>query len=156
RGAVVTVFRSDGAAAAIGSRLAVIDGDQPYGNALPEQVREAMVSDARTAIASGKSCNRSYATPDGTIEAFVEAILPPPRLFVYGTGHDALPVVDLARALGWDVAVCSPHGRAATRQRFTHEAIVGPAEELAPQLARCDRAVAIVMGHHYELDKRHL
>lgn len=159
RGAVVTVFRSEGAGIAVGARLALCDGEEPCGDALPDAVREAMLTDARTAIATGRSCNRSYATESGTIEAFVEAIVPPPRLFVFGTGHDALPVVDLARALGWEIAVCSPHGRVSTRQRFVHgadEVIVGSPDELAPRLDEHDRAVAIVMGHHYDLDKHHL
>lgn len=159
RGAVVTVFRGDGAAIAIGSRLAVCDGEPPVGDALPEMVREAMLADAHAAMASGESCNRSYETPDGTIEAFVEAILPPPRLFVFGTGHDALPVVELSRALGWEIAVCSPQGRVSTRQRFVRNAdelLVGTPAELAPKIDACDRAVAIVMGHNYELDRAHL
>ena len=159
RGVVVTVFRSDDAEIPIGARIAVRDGEAPCGDDLPATVREAMLADARAALASGTSCNRSYATGSGTLEALVEAIVPPPRLFVFGAGHDALPVVDLARALGWEIAVCAPDGRASTRQRFVrgdHDVLVGSADELALRIDDHDRSVAIVMGHHYELDKRNL
>ena len=171
RGAVITVFRSASAHVKIGARLALRGGSEPIGESVDPILREAMLNDARSAIESGQSFNRLYSTDSGTVEAFVEAILPPPRLFVFGTGHDAVPIVELGRALGWDVSICAgqptvsaPHTeaqlstRVSTRQRFNRadEVLIGEPSEIAARIDECDRAVAIVMGHNDDHDRNHL
>ena len=158
RGAVVTVFRSDTAQIKVGTRIALRAGGEPFGDTIDDRVLAAMTADAQIAIERGESCTRSYATPTGTLEAFVEALVPPPRLFVLGSGHDAVPVVELARALGWDVSVCAPRPRVSIRQRFVRadEVLVGSPAELAARIDQCDRAAAIVMGHDFALDREHL
>ena len=158
RAAVATVFRSDAPHIAVGARVALRAGGEPSGDVLPEAARAALVADARAAIETGMSTTHAYRTEAGAFDAFVEAVLAPPRLFVLGTGHDAVPVVEAARAIGWDVAVCTPEPRVAIRQRFARadEVVVGAPAELAARVDECDRAVAIVMAHDYELDRAHV
>jgi xanthine/CO dehydrogenase XdhC/CoxF family maturation factor len=43
--------------------------------------------------------------------ALVEVLEPPPHLFVFGAGVDAVPVVRLATLLGWNVTVAGGEGR---------------------------------------------
>jgi xanthine dehydrogenase accessory factor len=85
-------------------------------------------------------------------------VVPPPRLFLFGTGHDAVPVAKLAHELGWHVTVCAAQPRFSTRDRFAmaDEVIVGAPAEVAGRIARSDRAVAIVMGHDLERDRTNL
>ena len=158
RAAVVTIFRSDVPGVAIGSRLAMRAGGEPWGDALGDDLAAAIAADARVAIERGESATRTYPIAGGTVEAFVEAIVPPPHLFVLGTGHDAVPVVEIARSLGWEVAVCTPRPRVSIRQRFVRadEVLVGTPAEIAARVDQCDRAVAIVMAHDLELDRQHL
>lgn len=156
RGAIATVIRSEVEEIEVGTRVAVRGSDAPVTDGIADDVlRTAMIADARAAAASGESTNCTYASERGRIEVFVEAILPPPRVFVFGTGHDAVPVVQLARSLGWDVAVCTDAVRMATRERLrtADELLVGSPAELAARVDECDRAVAIVMSHHYERDR---
>jgi xanthine/CO dehydrogenase XdhC/CoxF family maturation factor len=159
RGAVVTVIHSRVPAIKVGSRVAVRSGAEPVADAIEDEVlRIAMIADAKAAIANGVSTCRTYNSAKGSVDVFVEAILPPPRLFVLGTGHDAVPVVQLARNLGWDVVVCADQVRVTTRERFhqADEILVGTPAELAARIDECDRAVAVVMNHNYELDREHL
>jgi xanthine dehydrogenase accessory factor len=158
RGAIVTVIRSEAPGIKAGMRVAVMSGRDAIGDAFEPALRAGMIADARGAIASGDSCNRTYRSDQGNVDVFVEAILPPPRVFVLGTGHDVVPVVSLAKLLGWDVSVCTGEARVSVRQRFTHadEILVGTPEELASRIDECDRAVALVMAHHYETDRKHL
>ncbi len=159
RGAIVTVIRSRVPQVTLGARVAVIDGGEPQADAFDDEVlRTAMLADARGAIATGTSSNRTYTTARGSVDVFVEAILPPPRVFVFGTGHDAVPVVTLARSLGWDVCVCTDQIRVTTRDRFSgvEEILVGTPADIAARIAECDRAIAIVMNHNYELDRAYL
>jgi xanthine/CO dehydrogenase XdhC/CoxF family maturation factor len=158
RAAIVTVFRGAGNVA-IGTRLVLRAGTESCSEAIGDrQLRAEMIADARAAIETGESRSRTYQTADGPIEAFVEAIVPPPRLFVFGTGHDAVPMVQLARLLGWETFVIAPKPRVATRERFVHadEVVTAPPAELAGRIDAADRAVAIVMGHHYALDREHV
>lgn len=158
RGAVVTVIRSEVPGIKTGMRVAVIDRGEAAGDSFDASLRAGMIADARAAIATGESCNRTYRSDMGNVDVFVEAILPPPRLFVFGSGHDVVPVVQLAKTVGWDVCVCPSDQRVSVRQRFTHadEVLVGSLDELATRIDHCDRAVAVIMNHHYETDRAYL
>lgn len=158
RGAVVTVIDSEVPGIKTGMRVAVIAGEDAMGDPVEATLRAGMIADAHAAIATGESCHRTYRSDLGNVEVFVEAILPPPRLFVFGTGHDAVPVVQLAKALGWDVGVCAGDARLSVRQRFSiaDELLVGTPAELATRVDEADRGVAVVMAHNYALDRAHL
>jgi xanthine/CO dehydrogenase XdhC/CoxF family maturation factor len=159
RGALVTVIRSRVPEVQVGMRLAVRADTQGQADAITDDVmRAAMIADANGVIASGESINRSYMSSQGCVDVFIEAVLPPPRLFVFGIGHDAVPVVQLARALGWEVTVCTDRVRTSTRVRFAaaDEIVVGSPAELATRIDECDRAAAIVMNHDYAIDRDHL
>lgn len=97
----------------------------------------------------------SFASPGGPLEALIEAVLPPPRLFVFGAGHDAVPVVAIAETVGWEAFVCEPHARFATRERFggARAILVGGPTELARRVDDSHRAMAVVMAHDYERDR---
>ncbi len=159
RGSIVTVIRSDVPAVKVGMRVAMRARQQAEADAITDEVmRAAMIADARTAIDTGESINRSYVSQSGCVDVFVEAILPPPRVFVFGTGHDAVPVVQLAHTLGWEVTVCADQVRASTRERFTSadDIVVGTPADLATRIDESDRAIAIVMNHDDALDRAHL
>ena len=150
RGAVVTVIRGG----KLGARVALVAGEDPLCDDIDPAPRGAMLDDARRALETGQSGPRRY----GSVDAYVEAILPPPRLFIFGTGHDGVPIVQLARTVGWDVAVCEHEPRHSTRQRFSqaHEVLTGSAADLAARVDECDRAIALVMSHRYDVDRDNL
>jgi len=160
RGAVTTVFRADTGGIRVGARLALMAGGEVEEEREPldPHVRDLIAADMRDVIASGRTTNRSYATPTGTIEVLIEAVLPPPRVFLCGTGHDAVPVATLARSMGWDVIVCAPEqAKHSTRERFAmaDEVLAAPAE-IAARIAESDRAVAVVMHHDLARDRESL
>lgn len=86
---------------------------------------------------------------------FVHPIFPVPRLYVFGTGEDARPLVSLAARTGfkvfvadWRPALCSPE--------FFPEAagwIVGKAEEVLDRITFAKRDYAVVMTHQFEKDR---
>ncbi len=159
RGAVATVFRAAAAGVEVGARLALIGGTlEEEAEPLDEATRELVRADMQAAIDAGVSGNRSYSTPTGTLDVFIEVVLPPPRLFLFGAGHDAIPVAQLGRSLGWDVVVCTSQQRHATRDRFAmaDEVLVGAPADVASRIADTDRAVAVVMNHDLERDRASL
>ena len=54
----------------------------------------------------------------GTLEIFVEPILPPALLYVFGAGHVAFNVSDTAAKSGFDVIVTDDRSSYATKERF--------------------------------------
>ncbi len=82
----------------------------------------------------------SVATECGRVTALVEPVRPPHRLVVFGAGDDAIPLVRLARELGWRVAVADRWPVLAHGSRFPGADVV------------CDRTEVLVE----ELDRRGL
>jgi xanthine/CO dehydrogenase XdhC/CoxF family maturation factor len=160
RGAVTTVFHSTDPAVRVGARLAIMAGGEleQETDRLPVAVRDVIDADMRGVIEVGRATNRAYETEGGRVEVLIEAVLPPPRLFLCGTGHDAVPVATLARSLGWDVIVCASETKYATRDRFStaDEVIVGAAAEISARIADSDRAIAVVMNHNCDRDRETL
>lgn len=54
----------------------------------------------------------------GTLEIFVEPVLPPALLYIFGAGHVALNVCRTAAASGFDVIVTDDRSSYATKERF--------------------------------------
>jgi xanthine dehydrogenase accessory factor len=92
---------------------------------------------------------------DGEVEFLVEVLLPPVSLVVFGAGQDVLPVVELARGLGWHTEVVDPQARPASRDRFAHADHITLArpEEVAEQVRITPRTVTLLMSHDYALDR---
>lgn len=87
-------------------------------------------------------------------QVFQDDIEPPPRLFVFGAGDDARPLVRFAKELGWHVTVADPRADFATRPRFPRadEILVSPASQTVQKLNPPSDALAVVMTHHYVHD----
>ena len=66
---------------------------------------------------SGNALER-VALPAGAALVFIEHIDPPTPLVVFGAGHDAMPVVRLAKDLGWHVTLVDHRPAYATAERF--------------------------------------
>jgi len=160
RGAVMTVFHSTDSDVRVGARLAITAGGEleEEADAIDPAVKSAIDADLRGVIECGKSTNRAYETPRGRIEVLIEAVLPPPRLFLCGTGHDAVPVAKLARSIGWDVFVCASDAKYSTRERFNmvDDVLIGAPAEILAKVAESDRAVALVMNHNCDRDREAL
>lgn len=102
---------------------------------------------ARTAAASATEAMLG-------IDVFVEVNQAAPELVVFGAGQDAVPLVQQAWGLGFDITVVD--SRAAY---LRHESFPGarlalvPFEDLATALPPLRGAFAVVMSHHLDRDR---
>ncbi|HEY5935605.1 MAG TPA: XdhC family protein [Kofleriaceae bacterium] len=130
-------------------RCALADDGEPSGNVMFELSRELA-----HAIATGETHIHAHHGHD----YLIEAIRPSPRLFVFGTGHDVVPVVALGRRLGWEVIVCARHARHGIVERFSDAGVlaIGTLETFAAQIDSSDRALALVMSHDLDVDRANL
>jgi xanthine/CO dehydrogenase XdhC/CoxF family maturation factor len=93
-------------------------------------------------------------------EVFEEWLEAPQRLFVFGAGDDARPMVQMAGLIGWSVVVVDGRETWARAERFPEAArvvvglSVGEMESAGLRVGRRDAVV--VMTHSYEQDRRWL
>jgi xanthine dehydrogenase accessory factor len=108
--------------------------------------------DASLALAGGHSHTRAY-EPDG-IEVFFDVIQPPRSLVVFGAERDALPVIALAKTMGWHVILVDVKARVASRERFSEadEFILSRAEDIGTHLSLARDTAVVLMTHNYLAD----
>ena len=87
--------------------------------------------------------------------SFQEQLQPPQRLFVFGAGEDARPMVRLAALLGWTVFVFDGRAQLAKAERFPGAEQVYATPTLTDLSPRTEDAV-ILMTHSYEADREWL
>jgi xanthine dehydrogenase accessory factor len=145
RGAVVT--RLDGA---VGAKRLVLDDGATEGSLGDATLDERAAEEARDAMARGTS---RTLTLDGT-RAFVEVIAPAALLLVVGAGHVAMPLVSLARVLGYRTAVVDGRPRFATRERFpdVDDLRIGVPSELIEQYPLAPSTALVLVAHDYKYD----
>lgn len=83
----------------------------------------------------------------------IETVVPPPSLFIFGAGDDAIPVAAIAQQLGWRVTVTDARPAFANRTRFPHVDVVQCQRADAFDVTQIDGSPVIVMTHSYEQDK---
>jgi xanthine/CO dehydrogenase XdhC/CoxF family maturation factor len=154
-GIAATVIRTLGEVAAkTGSRLLLRARD---GSVITDIADADLVAGIRSRMgqASGAGARMlTIALKHGTAEVFVEPIEPPTPLVVFGAGHDAMPVVRLAKELGWHVTVIDHRPAYATSSRFPQadRIIVCPPSEIRAQVALDRDTLVLVMTHNYLRD----
>ncbi len=105
----------------------------------------------RSFVIRGTAFTAEY--PD--FQEWVEWVEPRPGLFIFGAGDDAIPLVNLARQLGWYVTVADGRSHLATKGRFpsAHSVVVLPAGTM-PDLDDRPSDAAALVTHSQEQDTR--
>ncbi len=98
------------------------------------------------------SANFSVTSLHDDSKLYVEALSPPPRLFVLGAGDDVKPVVMMAALLGWCVTVVDGRPQLARPERFPEAERVLSTLNVAELCLTAIDAV-VIMTHSYEQDR---
>jgi xanthine dehydrogenase accessory factor len=93
-------------------------------------------------------------THDYATETFVETLLPPVPLVIFGAGPDVLPILKLACEVGWRTEIVDPQMREASRARFAmaNRVTLARARDAAAFVTITERTMALLMSHNYEHD----
>lgn len=154
-GVLVTVFDVQGhSEAKMGTRLLLHPDGTVNSNITDTELRSRITDDA-IAAQSNQSSVKTYQLPAGSAEVFIEVIQPPVTLIVFGAGHDTVPVVRLAKELGWQVSVVDSRPAYATTARFplADAVILAHPQAIHEQVPMDNRTVAVVMTHNYLHDR---
>lgn len=154
-GVLATVFRTEGEIGIkVGSRMTITeDGSSSVINE-NQSLQSAIESDAKNAIRNGHSIIKEYELPGGKVEVFIEVVQSPMPLVIFGAGHDAIPVVRLAKELGWHVTVVDGRPAFASKERFPQadNVILSTPEDVHKNVSLDPRGAAIIMTHNYNHD----
>jgi xanthine dehydrogenase accessory factor len=144
RGAIVTRLEGDS------GKLLVLDDGSVEGTFGDAFLDERFVAEARTAIAAGASRTLFL---EG-IRAFAEVVTPPSLLLVIGASHVAMPLMTLARTLGYRTAVIDGRPRFATRERFpdVDDLKIGIPSELVTGYPLIPTTALVLVAHDYKYD----
>ena len=116
----------------------------------------AEVQSALMARAGGEANTVSISLGNDTREVFVEPLLPPQRLILFGAGDDARPLVRMANLLGWRVTVADGRAWLAQTARFPDaERVLTLSENVGnfEQLRFSDRDAVALLTHSFEQDR---
>ena len=144
RGAIVT--RLEGGR----GKLLVLDDGAVEGTFGDAFLDERFVAEARTAIDAGGSRTLFL---EG-VRAFAEVVTPPSLLLVIGASHVAMPLMTLARTLGYRTAVIDGRPRFATRERFpdVDDLKIGIPSELVTGYPLIPTTALVLVAHDYKYD----
>jgi xanthine dehydrogenase accessory factor len=144
RGAVITRLDGDGA------KLLVLDDGTTEGSLGDALLDQGFATEARVALDQGTS--RTLVLQD--VRAFVEVFAPPALLLVVGASHVAMPLVSLAKILGYRTVVVDGRPRFATRERFpdVDELRIGVPSELVREYTLTPATALVLVAHDYKYD----
>jgi xanthine dehydrogenase accessory factor len=120
---------------------------------VPATVAAAM--DVSTPRGAGPS-SRVVETDDATF--LVVPIELPPRLLLLGAGPDAMPLVEIAGLMNWQVTVIDHRPAYAVAERFprARRVVLKPSAKLPAELRTGQYDAAVVMSHHLISDQAYL
>lgn len=113
--AVATVIT---ASACLGERLLWSAEGAVSSGQLPDSLQAGLSAPLQQAIAERRSSLHYLEQDAQVLQVLVEYLPPARRLVVFGGGHDAQPLVRMARLLGWQVTVIDSRAHFARASRF--------------------------------------
>ncbi len=154
---IATVLSVDGAAPPGMQRLLLGESGTTVGSR-DTPADELMLQRLREVLAErGPRLSRRVAlvAPSGALEVFLDVLVPPTRIVVVGGGHDAIPLVRLAREVGFVVTLVDSRPQFATPERFPEadSVVCAQAEEFDQLVPLAKGAAVILMTHNYLRDR---
>ncbi|MES2649045.1 MAG: XdhC/CoxI family protein [Bacteroidota bacterium] len=126
-----------------------VTGTIPY----PE-LEQSIIEDVKKSLNLQLSAFKNYESRHFSVTAFIEFMQPPVSLIVIGAGNDAIPVMQFADILGWDVRIVDGRSSHARPERFASacQVLVSKPEKVLEQLTIDDQTVFVAMTHNYNYD----
>jgi xanthine dehydrogenase accessory factor len=136
-----------------GAKLLLLDDGRRVGSLGDAALDEAAPASARGPLGTGVAKTVGLGPGEG-VKVFVEAHLPLPTLLVVGGSHVAMPLVTLARSLGYRTVVVDGRPRLATRERFpdVDELLIGIPSELVRGIPLRPTTALVLVAHDYKYD----
>jgi xanthine dehydrogenase accessory factor len=124
-----------------------------------QAAREVMEEEKARTLKFDLNQNPKYDTGlvcGGTLEVFVEPVLPLPVLYLFGAGHVAFNVYKVAQNAGFDVIVVDDRDRFANRERFpdARDVIAEDFDRALARLAPNESSYIVIVTRGHRDDMR--
>ena len=145
-----------------GARMLLAEDGETAGTIGGGAIEHEVLKQARALLRSGGTATlRRHLTQElgmccgGEMAVFIEALIPAPRLFVFGAGYIARPLASLAVRCGFQVTVIDERAEWISAERFPHAGLE-QRDPLAWVRAMRFRATdfAVVVTHDHALDQQ--
>jgi xanthine dehydrogenase accessory factor len=92
----------------------------------------------------------------GTLEIFVEPVLPPPQLYIFGAGHVGFELYQAAGRAGFDITVMDDRETYANRERFpdAKEVIAEDFDQILSRLVITESTYIVIVTRGHRDDMR--
>jgi xanthine dehydrogenase accessory factor len=133
-----------------GAKLLLFDHGGQEGTLGDAFLDQRFSTEAREAMTAGKS--RTLFLEN--VRAFAEVFAPPSTLVIVGASHVAMPLVTLAKTLGFRTIVVDGRPRFATKERFpdVDDLRIGVPSELVQQVPLIATTALVLVAHDYKYD----
>ena len=133
----------------------IVDGARVVGRLSDPVVEAWAIAHARARL--GEAYPASAAERTASAELFYDVAPPPPPLVIFGAGHDAAPVADLAWNLGFTVTVVDVRDAYLAAHRFLGAvSLRAHFSEFRERVTIGPRTFVLIMNHHVERDRESL
>ena len=152
---MVTLFNLSNKHADQPGTCLLMESNGTISGAIPIQGMEKIVmEDVQLVMRNKKSLFREYQADGISMTAFIEFLQPSISLVVVGAGNDAVPMMQIADTLGWDVRIVDGRNTHARPERFVAacQVLVSKPEALLDQLHIDSSTVFVMMTHNYNYD----
>ncbi len=136
----------------VGAKLLIREDGSTVGE-LSNVSQQDVIRDALALLERHENAVRTYPSPTGNVDVFIESYPPPPVMFIVGAVHIAIPLVTFAKTLGFRAVVVDARGAFATAERFAHAdelVLAWPDEALEGRLN--SNSYVVLLTHDPKLD----
>jgi xanthine dehydrogenase accessory factor len=124
-----------------------------------QAAREVMESEKPRTLSFNLNQDPKYDTGlvcGGTLDIFVEPVLPPAALYIFGAGHVSVSLYKVAKGAGFDVTVVDDRAAYANRERFPEakEIIAEDFDRAMARLAPNESAYLVIVTRGHRDDMR--
>ena len=164
--ALVTIIQTKGSTPRkSGSKMLVLSDGTVFGSVGGSKVEALVIEESLDCIRKN-TCRKTEHTLDdeagsdtgmicgGWMEFFIEPLQTIAHLYIFGGGHVALPLAQLANEAGFSCTIIEDRAEYATRERFPHarEIKVGEPGEIAQSLTFRDTDFIAIVSRSHEQD----
>ena len=151
---LVTMFSlADRQAPQLGTCLLMKADESTQGAIVDREIKDAVLDDAMDVLKNGNSVTKTYIYGNG-YTCFIELLQPAVSLVIFGAGNDAIPVVQFASVLGWQVTLVDGRANYAVQERFPQvkKIIIAKPDQALADIAMDARTIMVLMTHNYNYD----
>ncbi len=153
--ALATIFQTNEEDAPLFTkRCMLLPNGEIHSNLDNPLLQDRMLGDMKTAMENKKSMNVVYSLDGIEMEVFIEAICPSIQLIVFGAGFDTIPLVQIAKNLGWNVWVTDDCPAHIQPKRFATADQLKAVDrnQIIENIPIYEHTACVLMSHNYQYD----